>query len=608
MSVSLEVRTVKVMQRRATIAVALTLGVLSAPIALEAQVNRQVPDQNTPRLLVAVFASNDKLSGVQIADAVRSRITTNVNIKTLYAIPRNDIVNYLESSGYKADSALGPSDLKELAKLLRADEVFSGTVTKTATGIRVEPRLMLARDVSLAQPLPAVEAASAADAAKAIEKSLSEVRKQLPDNKLCEAAIRDKAYAKAVAAANAGIAKYPQATIARLCLASAYQAMNLPPDSVLRVTDEIRKIDPKNSFVLRLAYGAYTAKADSATAHNNSDVASTANENAVRALVSLLALEPNSPSLADQVIAGLARLGKPAVAIPIVDTLLLQNPGDAKLIQSKWRLALAAAATASDTASRAKYFGLAVSTGEEMVRADSTMADSVYFARQIIAANQLVPPRGAEFAAKAVQKYPKIAEFWNSKAYAERKAGQSQAALESMKRAVALNPGTPNSNLFLAQVYVEMGQADSAVAIARRAVASGDDKKTWGAFLLAPTQASWKEAEARKDSSHAIHNGALAKTLALAEESDRLSPSTTAKFFIGVSSFFLGMNNLQDAQKPKSCDMAKIAQDNFVKTQMNMGPGGAIDANTAKMVLGYVTQYAPTADQMVKQYCKGKGH
>src|SRR5213078_2972971 len=97
--------------------------------------------------------------------------------------PRNDIVNYLECSGYKADSALGPSDLKELAKLLRADEVFSGSVIKTATGIRVEPRLMLARDVSLAQPLPAVEAANVADAAKAIEKSLTEARKQLADNK-----------------------------------------------------------------------------------------------------------------------------------------------------------------------------------------------------------------------------------------------------------------------------------------------------------------------------------------------------------------------------------------------------------------------------------------
>jgi tetratricopeptide (TPR) repeat protein len=598
------VRTVKVMQRRATIAVALTLGVLSAPVALQAQINRQVPDANTPRLLVAVFASNDKLTGVQIADAVRSRITTNVNVKTLYAIPRTDINNYLESSGYKADSALGPSDLKELAKLLRADEVFGGTVTKTATGIRVEPRLMLARDVSYAQPLPMVEAANANDAAKAIEKSLGDARKQMADYKACWAAVNARQFDKAVAAANAGIVKYPQATIARLCLASAYQGMNLPADSVLRVTDEIRRIDPKNSFVLRIAYGAYKAKADSAAARNNTDVAAAANEQAVRTLVQLLALEPNSPNLADDVIAALARLGKPAIAIPIVDTLLLSSPGDAKLLQSKWRLALLASAT--DTATKAKYLAMAVSAGEEMVRADTTLADSAYFARQIIAANAMTPPRGAEFASKAVQRFPNIADFWALKANAERKAGQSQMALQSMQRAISLNPQTQNANLFLAQTFVDLNQVDSAVAISRRAVASGEDKRTWGAFLIGPTQSAWKEAEARKDSGHVIHNAALLKVLALAEESDKLSPTEFSAFFAGVSAFFYGFNNLQDAQKPKSCDMAKIAQDMFGKVQIYMPRGGKVDANTAKQLLQYTSQYAPSADQMVKQYCKGK--
>ena len=65
--------------------------------------------------------------------------------------PETEIVSYLESSGYKADSALGQSDLRELGKLLRADEVLGGTVTRTPTGIRVEPRLMLA---CVSSPLP----------------------------------------------------------------------------------------------------------------------------------------------------------------------------------------------------------------------------------------------------------------------------------------------------------------------------------------------------------------------------------------------------------------------------------------------------------------------
>jgi predicted Zn-dependent protease len=566
-------------------AVALTLGALSAPAALTAQTRSGVgPNPDTPRLLVAVFASTDRTTGVATADAIRSRVSTAANIKQLYVIPKNDITNYLESSGYKSDSSLGPTDLKELAKLLRADEVLSGTVTRTATGLRFEPRLMLARDVALAQPLPTVDASNPGDAARQIEKSLQDARKQLPDNKACENAIRDNQNDKAIAFAKAGVAKYPNGTIARLCLANAYQAMKAPPDSVLRVTDEIRKIDPKNSMALRFAYVAYQAKNDA--------------ENAVRALIGLMALEPNNPTLQSDVVRELAKLGKPDVALPILDTLLAQNPGDPQMLRQKWLLTLAKADAATDSAGRARAFSQALTAGEEMIKVDTTLADSTYFERQIIAGIRATPPRAVEFASRAVQKYPNNASFWASKANAERRAGQSQMAIESMKRALALSPKTPNGNLLLAQIYLDLNQPDSAVAVAHRAVASGEDAKTWGAFLLSPTQAAWKVADASKQIPD------YQKALALAEESDRLSPSPTAAFFGGVSAFSIGIASLQAAQKPKSCPLARTAQEMLTKTQMYMPRGGSIDAGTAKTVLGYVAQYSPAADQMVKQYCK----
>ena len=572
-----------VMQRRAMSAFALTFG-LSAPAALAAQANRGVsPNPDTPRLLVAVFASPDRTAGVAAADAIRARVQAASNIKTLYVIPKNDITNYLESSGYKADSSLGPTDLKELAKLLRADEVLSGTVSKTATGVKIEPRLMLARDVALAQPLPNAEAGSASDAARQIEKSLQEARRQLPDNKACENAIRDSKNDQAIVHARAGIAKYPNATIARLCLANAFIAMKAPPDSVLKVTDEIRRLDPKNSQALRFAYTAYESKNDS--------------ENAVRALVRLLELEPGNPTLQAQVVAALAKLGKPDVAIPIIRELLSQNPGDPQLLRQAWLLTLADAA-AADSGSRAAKFGAAVVAGEEMAKADTILADSVYFERQIIAGNQMTPSRGLEFASRAVQKFPNSAAFWASKANAERKAGQSQMAIESMKRALYLNPKTTNGNLMLAQIYIDLNQPDSAVAVARRAIQSGEDSKTWGAFLLAPTQAAFKQAQESKNVAD------YERALALANESDNLSPSATAKFFKGVSAFSIGIDALQQAQKPKSCLLARKAQAMFLETMTNMPAGGSVDANVAKQILGYVGQYSPAADQMVKQYCK----
>jgi tetratricopeptide (TPR) repeat protein len=320
----------------------------------------------------------------------------------------------------------------------------------------------------------------------------------------------------------------------------------------------------------------------------------------------LLALEPTNPTLQGDVVRELAKLGKPAVALPLLDTLLIQNPGDPQMLRQKWFLTLAAA-SADTGASQKALFARAIATGEEMVKSDTALADSVYFERQIIAGNVLTPPRGLEFASRAVQKFPSSAHFWASKAYAERKAGQLQMALESMKRAMAIDAKTQNGNLFLAQVYLDLNQPDSAVAVARRAVAAGEEAKTWGAFLLGPTQAVFKQAQA-KDS--VVY---YQRALALALEADKLSPSPTSKFFVGVSSFQIGIDALRQADplqrqkkpdKVKICGLAKTVQDMFLLTQTNMPVGGSVNADVAKQVLGLVTQYVPAADQMAKTFCK----
>lgn len=572
----------KVMQRRAMAAVAVAMGSLAAPTVLLAQ-TRSGPAQDTPRLLVAVFSTNETGSGAVVADAIRNRVTNSTNPRFLYVIPKNDMVNYLESSGYKADSSLGPTDLKELARGLRADEIVFGHVTRTASGYQIEPRLLLARDPSIAQPLPALRVANPNDASRDVERALQDARKQLADNRACENALRDQQFQKAVAAANAAIAKYPNAVMARTCLASAYQAMKLPPDSLLRVAEEIRRLDPKNSWGARFAYSAYDAKGDK--------------ENAVRALVMLMSLEPMNTTLQAQVVSALATLGKPSVAIPIVDSLLIQNPADPQLLRQKWLLTLAAAA-AADTAESVRWFEQALAAGERMIAVDTTLRDSVYYSRQLAAAASVSAQKGAEMAAQAVQRFPNNAEFWAIKGQVERRAGQLQMAEQSIRRALTIDPKFPNARLLQATIFTEMNMIDSTVAIARAAVAAGEDPKTWGAMLLAPTQTAFKKAQETK--SRADYERALT----LAEESDKLSPSTTAKFFIGVSAFTIGIELLQDAQKAKSCPMARRAQELMVKTQINMLPGAEVDKATAQQILGYVSQYAPAADQMVKSYCK----
>jgi hypothetical protein len=145
-----------------------------------------------------------------------------------------------------------------------------------------------------------------------------------------------------------------------------------------------------------------------------------------------------------------------------------------------------------------------------------------------------------------------------------------------------------------------MNLPDSVVALARRHIAAGEDAKLWGQVLLGPIQAAFKVAQ---DSTNKA-SGKWEQPLALAQEADKLAPSSHTKFFVGVSSFYVGFQAVNDAQKPKSCALAKKAQEMFLITQTTLPAGGAVEPATARQILGYVAQLAPTADQMAKAWCK----
>ena len=125
-------------------------------------------------------------------------------------------------------------------------------MTKTGSGYHINARFFLPRDVSLAQPLLNADATDLGDAAKQIVKEYDNARKQLAANRECENDIRDGKLDAAIAAARKGISQYPNATLSRLCLASAYQAIKGTADSttkswwadsVIAVTKQVAQLD-----------------------------------------------------------------------------------------------------------------------------------------------------------------------------------------------------------------------------------------------------------------------------------------------------------------------------------------------------------------------------
>ena len=565
-------------RRVLTAAGAIAIAAVSAPRIVRAQ-NRQQPGADTPRILIATFRSppTSATLGVDVAEAVRNRVQQENSVRQLYVLSRNDINNYLTSSGYKADSALSVSDLKELAKLMRADEILDGTVTKTPNGFRVDPRLLLARDVSLAQPLPAVDARDAGAAAKQIERELSEARKALPEYHKCETALRDQKWAEAMAAARAGLAKDANSTLSRLCLMSAYQYGKSGPDSVLRIAEEIMRTDSTNTLAMRNAVDAYLTKGDT--------------NRAVPVMVKLARLDP---SVRETLIRTLGAMNKPEVALPIINEMLQDNPGDPQLL--RYRFLLLASA---------KDYKKALQAGEEWMKADTAAATVDLYTRMIaIAMIDSQPQLASQYAARGVQKFPTNAELYMSYAQALRKSGQLQQSLDAAKRAVEINSKVENGIAFVLVTYSDLKQTDSAFAWARRAVAAGADKDAVGQGLMPIVLLAIKAAQDTTGKDAAAIRQAWMNGYQLSSTVDSIAPSPQLKLYIGLASFQVGLNALQGLNKSRSCADAQLADDMWSASQIALPQAAAYDKNTAGQLMGAIQQYYPNIGPAKKQLCK----
>ena len=564
------------------VSLAVALIATTAPAVARAQ-RGQAPGPDTPRILVTNFRG-DREAGVKLADAIRDRIGNEFSARTLYATPKKDIENTLKQSGYPADSALSPNDAKELAKLVRADEIIDGSVTKTPSGYRVQARFFLPRDVSLAQPLLAADASDLGDVAKQVVKEYDNARKQLAANRECENDIRDGKIDAAIAAARKGIQQYPKATLARLCLASAYQAIKNGPDSatkrwwadsVIAVTKEVAQLDPRSKIAYTLQYDAYKVKNDT-TAFLNS-------------LIGMMNSDPSNTSLRESVIAELVTLGKAEMAVPSAKQLVAENPGDPQYARTYWLVLRAA-----------NNYKESVPAGIAYVALDSAAADSNYFFRQIadLRADSAYA-RAAEFAATGIAKFPRSGTLWLQKAQNERSAGQLPAAKASLQRALELDPKAPGANLLLAQIYVDLNQPDSAVAAVKAdAAADPTGKERDAQFLLGIGSNAYKSAVASKNIDD------FKKALAVLQASDEMSPSANAKFFAAVSAFSVLQQLGASLPNTKSCADAKLGQDMLVVVSSDMPQGGSVSPDAAKQILSAVPQYQAFFDGSAKRYCK----
>ena len=551
--------------RRVTVFAAVT----ALPIAAASAQRRPEPP---PRVMVATFQSADKELGIKAAEELRNRITRDVDARKVFVIPKVDINKTLEASGYSTTEALQPNDAKALATLLRADEYIDGVVTKTPAGVKVEARLILARDQNLGQPLPAVEAGKVEQAAATISKAYQSAREQLAAEKNCYSLFREGKHAEALAAARSALGKYPNGTIAMICMANAYSGLK-QQDSVLAVAERVTAIDPRNIPALRFLAEIYQAKKD---------------PKASQVLTRLMAADPGNDQLREAVITDLVRTGRAADAVPIVEESMSKNPGDPKTLNMAWRLYFAA-----------NQFEKALNVGEEMIRADTALADSTYFIRSAAAAASMNnPTRAAQIVSQGIARYPNNASLLVVQANALSKAGQNAQALIAINNALRTNPRVENGYAQKILILTAMNMADSVLNTIRTAQTAGVDKKTLGQLALKMGSDSYKAGNASKNRTD------LQRAVTFLTLADQLDPSASAKFLSGASAFLIGQSAVTEAQDTKSCSLARLAKDSFATAQENVPAGLQDFPDAAKQLLTAIPQFTPAVDDQIRRFCK----
>jgi tetratricopeptide (TPR) repeat protein len=557
--------------------IGIALGGTLVPSVLTAQAYNRVPDPNATRVFVATFKATEKGLGVQAADALRNRMNGDFPFKQMYVLPKQDINGTLEASGFPTTEALEPHDQRALAVMLRADEYVTGTISKSPTGVKVEANLVLARDNTLVQPLGTFEVKSVGDASSAISKELKEARKQIDAEKKCMNAARAQKYDEAIAAAKEGIVAYPKATLARICWANVLISKKAPAAEQLEVAKEITAIDPKSRPGLAI-------KAQSFRELNMGD-------SAVVTLTQLLSTDPKNPRLQKDVVDALASLASPKVAKPVIDQAVQDNPGDPDLLKLRWLILLAT-----------KDFKEAFAQGEELVKLDTSFADTAYFvktANAMSADSQF--QKSAEVAARGMQKFPNQPDLVYAQVYGLQRAGQLQPALDALDKALAAKVPVENSSTLRITLLKDLGKADEVLPAIKAAIAAGDTAYNLRVLALQAGNEGYRKAAASKDVND------FASAVDVLKYADSVVPNTLkaqAQFLLGATYVSYGAAKLTAADVSKSCPLVKEAKDMFVEAQIMLPKGGSFSPDAMRALMGQVMQLDPAADARVKVYCK----
>ncbi|HKG94383.1 MAG TPA: hypothetical protein VKA84_20895 [Gemmatimonadaceae bacterium] len=527
--------------RRAAAGAAAALACVAAPTAAGAQRRTPVRPPGAPAMLVAqAFRSGaDHALGRDAAAAVRDRLARDIPATTLWQVPGDALVAMLPGCELACADSIPVGYLRELATVVRAGEILDAGVRREGTWVVIEPRLVLARDARLVQPLPPARGRTLDEAAAVVSSALQATRRQLDGERACTAELAARRFDEAAAAARQAIAIYPRSTLARLCLARTFATMLTAPDSVAIVSTEVLTVHPHNEVALELLAEANAARGQ--------------RDRALDAWMRLLAVTPAPPTDVERTVTrAVERVDSAAAARAVVrlDRLAANDSAAAAVQALRFRLLLAL-----------REWRRAAAAGESLARADSAYVDTTFVAR-LHGAYVAAGDTAAAFAtaARGVYLYLDSPGAWVLYARSLRMRRLHQESLDAARKAIALRPAMAEAWAEAALSYVELGQPGTALTAARRGSAAADSAgRAYLSNVLLRignqmVQAA-QQSRRRADFERAVPFLALTDTL-----SGGGQVRVQARFLIGASWLLVGQQALSEASAARSCEMARQAQ------------------------------------------------
>ena len=551
--------------------------VLVAPAG--AQVPRRPREEQVaalPRFMVAnpyVTASADSAAAVQVGGGMRERMT-KITDGDYNVLTQDQMNEALRQYGYPANAILSPTLAVTLAKSVQAKVLVSSTMTKTGSQYTLQGRLAGVNDEAGSVATMAQDALSLTDLGARVADKLEPAYKSLNEAKSC---IDQRATKpdKAAEAANKALRQYPGNGLAEYCLAQIALAKKDTKEAIKHF-QAAAKADP-------LSLAAWSNLAEQYQAQNDT-------ANVLATFRELLKVAPTNQKLREQAFKYFLNANKPDIAKEIADSGIRNDPYNSDFYDLKSNACL----FLSD-------FKCAIDALEQGYAIDSTKADTLFFTKITVAAQQQPDTaRLLKWAKIANKKYPTNVTLLQSLGKAYSLSGQLDSSAAVAQRLVQANPGDVSPALEAAQAMINAKRPKDALPLIQLAAQKGDATAKENVAALLYQAAAPLLQDTPPDYAGAAD--LLRSAVGYANPQGKVYPA--ANYLLGLATLLQVPQVDPQAEKQKSCDLAKQEAALLDEAEKALTAGQSANPDVATRNLGIIAKYKPRTASMIKAYCK----